>query len=98
MSLAQAFFKVQSLRIQTLIQPFVSHLDISDETDQWIQTYLRDLFAEQNIVTLHLQNKHIAVVSKYLLSIDIQSMHVVSSDWTTDILKEEIGHLRQSLK
>jgi hypothetical protein len=96
--LVQAFFKVQSLRIQALIQPFVSHLDISQETDQWIQIYLPHLFTQQSIIAIRLQDKHIDFISKYLLSTDIQSMHVVSSDWTTDILKEGIDYLRQRLK
>jgi hypothetical protein len=96
--LIQAFFKVQSLRIQALIRPFISHLDISQETDQWSQTYVPNLFIQQNIVALRLQDKHIAFISNYLLSTDIQCMHILSSDWTTDILKEGIDRLRQRLK
>ncbi len=97
-NLVEVFFEVQSPRIQALIQPFVSHLNISQESDQWLQTYLPNLFTEQNIVALCLQDTHIAFISKYFLSIDIQSMHVVSSDWATDILKEGLNHLRQHLK
>src|SRR5271163_3690540 len=92
--LVQAFSEIQSLRIQALIQPFVSHLDISQETDLWIQIHLPNLFIQQNIAALRLQDKHIDFIAKYLLSNDIQSMHILSSDWTTDILKEEIGFLR----
>jgi hypothetical protein len=97
-NLVQSFSKVQSLRIQALIQSFISHLDISQETDQWIEIYLSDLFIQQNIISLRLQDKHIDIISKYLLLTDIQSMHILSSDWTTDILKKGIDYLRQSLK
>jgi hypothetical protein len=97
-NLVQAFFQVQSLRIRALIQSFISNLDISQETDQWIQTYLPDLFTQQNIITLRLQDKHIEFISKHILSTNIQSMHILSSDWTTDILKEGIDYLRQHLK
>ena len=96
--LVQAFFNIQSTRIQALIQPFIAHLDISEETDSWLETYLPDLLTGENIVALRLQDKHIVFVSKYLLLTNIQSMHVVSSDWTTDRLKQGIDHLRQRLK
>jgi hypothetical protein len=97
-NLVQIFFEVQSLRIQALIQSFLLHLDISQETDQWIQTYLPDLFMQLNLIAIRLQDKHINFILKYFLSTDIQSMHILSSDWTTDILKEGIDYFRQRLK
>ncbi|CAF2799969.1 unnamed protein product [Rotaria sp. Silwood2] len=97
-NLMQAFSNVESLRIQTLIQPFLSHLDISQETDQWIQTYLPVLFNQQNIVAVRLQDKHINFIMKNLLLSKIQSMHIFSSDWSTDLLKEALNHFRQYLK
>ena len=96
--LVQAFSQVQSARIQALIQPFIYNLDISNETDRWMKIYLPDLFAQQTIFTLRLQDKHLDFISKDLLNDDLQSMHILSSDWTTDLLKEEIGSLRQRLK
>jgi len=97
-NLVQIFFEVQSLRIQALIQSFLLHLDISQETDQWIQTYLPDLFMQLNLIAIRLQDKHINFILKYFLSTDIQSMHILSSDWTTDMLKEGIDYFRQHLK
>jgi hypothetical protein len=96
--LVQAFFQLQSPRIQALIRPFLYRLDISEETDQWIQTYLPDLFVQQTIIAIRLQDKHLDFISKDLFTNDLQSMHILSSDWTTDLLKEEINSLRQRLK
>jgi hypothetical protein len=96
--LVQAFFTIQSLRIRALIQPFISNLDISQKLDQWIETYLPDLFTQQSILSLRLQDKHITFISEYLLSSNIQSMNVINSDWTTEILNEGINHLRRYLK
>jgi len=96
--LVQAFSQLQSPRIQALIQPFLYNLDISEETDQWIQTYLPDLFVQQTIIALRLQDKHLDVISKDLLSNNLQSIHILSSDWTTDLLKEGIDSLHQRLK
>src|ERR1700722_4805226 len=73
--IVQAFSEIQSHRIQALIHPFISHLDISQETDQWILTYLPNLFIQQNILALRLQDTHIDFISKYFLSTNIQSMH-----------------------
>lgn len=97
-NLIQAFSEVQSLRLRALIQPFISHLDISEENDQWIELYLPNLTIQQNILALRLQDKHINIIAKFFLSTDIQSMHIRCSDWTTDILKEGIDYLRQHLK
>lgn len=97
-NLVEIFLDVPSSRIQALIQPFVSHLNISQESNQWMQTYLPNLFIQQNIIALRLQDKHISFISKYLLSTAIQSMHVINSDWSTDILKEGLDYLRQHLK
>ncbi|CAF0916147.1 unnamed protein product [Rotaria sp. Silwood1] len=97
-NLIQTFSNVKSLRIQALIQSFLSHLDISQETDQWIQTYLPILINQQNIVALRLQDKHIKFISKDLLLSKIHSIHVFSSDWNTDLLKEGLDHFRQRLK
>ena len=96
--LVQLFSDIQSIRVRTLIKSLLSHLDISQETDQWIQTYLPDLFNRQDIIALRLQDRHIAFVSSYLELTRIQSMHVISSDWNTDILKENLEHIRQYLQ
>ncbi|CAF3822933.1 unnamed protein product [Rotaria sordida] len=97
-NLIKTFFNVESLRIQTLIQSFLSHLDISQETDQWIQTYLPILFNQYNIIALRLQDKHINLILKNFLLNKIQSIHLFSSDWNTDLLKEGLNHFRQCLK
>lgn len=96
--LVHGFFDIQSIRIQALIQSFILKLDISQENEQWIETYLPNLFLQQNINKLRLQDKHLNFISKYLSLIDIESMHILSSDWTTDMLKEGINNVRQHLK
>ncbi|CAF0994391.1 unnamed protein product [Adineta steineri] len=96
--LVQIFSEIKSFRIQALIQSFISHVDISQESEQWIQTYVPNLFNQQNLIALRLQDKYLANISQYLSSSDIQSMHVISSDWTTDILKEGLDHIQQHIK
>lgn len=96
--LIEIFLPIESIRIQSLIQISISKVDISEKTKQWIEIYLSDLFFQQIIQTLRLQDKHVNLISNYFLTSNIQSMHILSSDWTTDILKEGIDYIRKYLK
>lgn len=96
--LIEIFLPIESIRIQSLIQISISKVDISEKTKQWIEIYLSDLFFQQIIQTFRLQDKHVNLISNYFLTSNIQSMHILSSDWTTDILKEGIDYIRKYLK
>lgn len=96
--LVRAFLDVQSARIQLLIRSFLHHLDISEETLPWIKTSLPKLFAQQTISALRLQDEHLPSLCQDFPFVDFQSMQILSSDWTTDILKEGIECFRQRLK
>ncbi|CAF2003217.1 unnamed protein product [Rotaria magnacalcarata] len=97
-NLIETFSNVQSNRIQILIQPFISHLDISQETNQWIQTYLPDILNQQNVVALRLHDKQITLLLQYVLLSKIQSMHIFDSHWSTDTLKQGLDQFGQRLK
>lgn len=96
--LIEVFSDTQCLQMELLAKLFVSYLDISQKTDKWIHKYLPDLLRQQNIIALRLQDKHIALIYEYLPSSHLQSMHIFSSDWTTDALKQGLAHFRQHLK
>ena len=96
--LIQAFFHRDSFRLQALIEPFVVHLDISRQTDLWVQTYLPELVRQYSIDALRLQDEQIPQIVDQLLAIDVPCLHILSSDWTTDILKQAIDQLRGRVK
>lgn len=96
--LIQAFSDIQSNRIQALIQPFISHLDISQETDEWVQTYLSHLFKKYLITSIRLKDKHITTILQHMLSNSIESMHIFNFDWSTDMLKVLLNYLHPHLK
>ena len=96
--LVQAFSEMRSSRIQALIHPFLHHLDISEETNQWVEIYLPQLFLRQTIIALRVQDKHLDFIAKDAFSSDLQTMHILSSDWATDLLKQGIDFLRRRLK
>ena len=96
--LVRAFLDIQSARIQLLMRSFLHRLDISQETLPWIETYLPKLFTEQGITALCLQDDQLRPLCQDFPFVDLQSMHIRSSDWTTDFLKEGIECFRQRLK
>lgn len=96
--LIQAFLEIQSDRIQRLIRSFLHHLDISQQTLTWIETYLPKFFSKQTITALRLQDQHLQLLCNDCPFVDLQSMHILSSDWTTELLKEGIECFRQRLK
>ena len=73
-----AFVGQQSHRIQALIQPFISSLDISKQDDQWIQTYLPEVLSQRRISDLCLQDRQMRFVSRYLPISDVQSIRVLT--------------------
>jgi hypothetical protein len=50
--LITTFSGLQSSRIQVLLKPFTSFLDISSENDLWIETFLPDALTRQRIDSL----------------------------------------------
>jgi len=96
--IVKAFSDFQSRRIQALIQPFTTRLDISQESDEWIQIYLPNLFIKHEIIALRLQMKHLAFITEYLLSTSIQSIQVINWDFDFDFSEHIVGHLRRHLK
>ena len=96
--LIQAFFHRDSSRLQALIEPFVAHLDISRETDLWLDTYLPELVRQYNIDALRLNDAQIPQIVDQLLVIDVPCLHILSSDWTTEMLKRAIDQLRGRVK
>jgi hypothetical protein len=94
----KAFSDFKSHRIQALIQPFISRLDISRESNEWIQTYLIDVITKHEIIALRLQMKHLPFVAEHLLSINIESMQVIKSDYDYELSEEVMGQLRRHLK
>ncbi|CAF0967212.1 unnamed protein product [Didymodactylos carnosus] len=96
--LIKAFSDLQSHRLQALIQPFISQLDVSQESDTWIQTYLPDILNKHNIIALRLQMKYLVFISEYLLSTNIQSVEVINWGPIDDTGKTVLGQLRRHLK
>jgi len=96
--LITTFSGLQSSRIQALLEPFISCLDISEENDEWIQTYLPDALTQRQIVHLRLKDKQIHFVSRYLSSSNIQSMNVISLGLNSELSEDDRVELRQCLK
>ncbi|CAF1215228.1 unnamed protein product [Adineta ricciae] len=93
--LVELLADVQSRRLQALIHSFITNLDISQQTDQWLQHYLPRIFSNSNLNALRLQDRHIPSFYSDFLSSNIQSIQVISSDWTTDLLKQGLNYIRQ---
>ena len=98
LDILKAFVDFKSRRMQVLIRSFVSQLDISYESDEWIQHCLPNLFTKYEIIAVRVQIQHLTFIWKYLLSTNIQSMEVVSYYVTDRISEQVIGHMRRHLK
>ena len=92
------FTRLQCVRIEELLQSFISFVDISRETRVCIDRYLPYAITQCKIVRLRLQDKQINVVSKYLSSSDVQSMEVISLGSNDPIVEEDLFQLRGCLK
>ncbi|CAF4298034.1 unnamed protein product [Rotaria sp. Silwood2] len=97
-NLLKTFSDFKSLRLQALIQSFISRLDISQESDEWIQNYLPNILSKHKIIALRLQMNHLVFIPEHLLSANIQSMQVTKWNALTDLPKQIMVHLRQNLK
>jgi hypothetical protein len=96
--LVDAFNPIPSCRLHRLIRPFLSHLDLSQRTNQWLDAYLPDLLTQQSTRAVRLDDRQLPCLTPHLSTIDIESMHIRHSDWTTDVLKQILAQLRQRLK
>ena len=96
--LLMAFAGLQSERVETLMQSYLSFVDISRETIEWIDMYLPYALIQCRIIGLRLQDKQISAVSKYLSLGDLQSMEVISWDSNDQISEEDLVPFRGCLK
>jgi hypothetical protein len=96
--LVTTFLGLQSYRIQALIQPLTSLLDISIQDDQWIQTYLPDALVQRRIHGLRLKDRQIRFMSKYLSVGDIHSIEVINFVLNNELVEEDLAELRRYLK
>jgi hypothetical protein len=94
----KTFSDCKSRRLQALIQPFIKKLDISQESNEWVQIYLSDLFIKYEIIGLRLRMKHLAFITEDILSTNIQSIEVINWDYDFDFSQEVIDRLRLNLK
>ena len=70
--LISGFFGPQIPRIEALIKSFTSFVDISEENDLWLETFLSDALTQRRIDSIRLNDNQIPFVSKYLPSSGIQ--------------------------
>ncbi|CAF1210800.1 unnamed protein product [Rotaria sp. Silwood1] len=96
--LLKIFSDFKSYRLQTLIQPFISRLDVSQESDEWIENNLSNVLTKYKIIALRLQMNHLLMIPEHLLSTNIQSMQVINWNIFTDLPEQIIVHLRRNLK
>ena len=93
--LVELLIDIQSRRLQALIHSFITNLDISQQSDQWLQHYLPRILCNSNLNAFRLQDRHIPSFHNDLSSSNTQSIQVISSDWTTDLLKQGLDYIRQ---
>jgi hypothetical protein len=96
--IVKAFSDFQSHRFQCLIQPFITRLDMSQESNEWVQIHLPDLFNKYEIIALRLQMKHLTFMTDHLLSTNIQSIQVINWDFHFHFSEQVVDHLRRNLK
>jgi hypothetical protein len=94
----KAFSDIQSRRVRALIQPFLTQLDISQESNEWIQNYLSAVFIKHQIMAIRLQMKHLTFISEHLLSTNIQSMQVINWDFDFDFSEQVVSQLLRNVK
>jgi len=96
--LLKAFSDCKSRRLQALIQPFISRLDVSQESIEWIQIHLPELFIKYDFIALRLQMKDLIFISEHLLSTHIQSLEMIKWNFDFHIPDEVMSQLRRNLK
>ncbi|CAF1569609.1 unnamed protein product [Rotaria magnacalcarata] len=96
--LLKIFADDKSHRFQTLIQPFISRLDISRESDEWVQNHLSNVLTQHEIVHLRLQSNHLTLIEEHLSSNHIQSMEMIDFDASNDNQKQILDRFSGKLK
>ncbi|CAF0809366.1 unnamed protein product [Rotaria sp. Silwood1] len=96
--LLKIFSDFESRRLQALIQPFIARLDISQESNEWIQNYLPNILTKNKIIALRLQMNHLVLISEHLLSTNIQSMQVTNWNVSIDFSEQIMAQLRRNLQ
>lgn len=94
----KTFYDCQSYRIQSLVQSYIKQLDISQESNEWIQVNLSDLFDRYEIIDLRLQMEHLTFITERILSTNIQSIEIMNWDYNFNFSQEIIDQLRLNLK
>lgn len=94
----KAFAGIQLDRLQTLIRPFLTAIDLSKESDQWIQTIFPE-FVHRNVIrALRIELNRLSLIPDDLFSIGIQSMEIIHSDYESNYSEQIMSQLRQNLK
>lgn len=96
--LLKTFFDVKSTRIQTLITSLISRLDVSEESDEWIENYLSNILTQYEILHLRIQSNHLKIIAEHLSSTKVQSMELVDFNACDDSQNQILDHLRKKLK
>lgn len=94
----KAFSDIQSDRLQTLIGPFLTAIDLTKESEQWIQSNLSEFSRRKAIRALRIELNHLALIPDDLFSIGIQSMEVINPDHELHCSEQIMLRLRQNLK
>ena len=71
------FVHLPPSRIQSLLEIFISSVNIFNEDARWIDKYLSIALLEQKIVVLRLKDEQISSVSKYISHDGIQTMYLI---------------------
>lgn len=83
------FVHLPPSRIESLLEIFISSIDISNEDAEWIEKYLSIALLEQKIVVLRLKDEQISSVSKYISQDSIQTMYLIltcfNDQFSTDL-------------
>ena len=94
----KAFLDIQSDRIQALINPFLTAIDLSKESAEWIESSLPRLSRQKELRALRIEMNRLSLISDDLLSTGIQSMEVINSDYDFPYSNEIMTRLRRNLK
>lgn len=96
--LIEALFRIESARLRSLLSDFLVHLDLSNRTNQWLDEYLPHLIPLYPIHSVRCEDRQISPIMHYFPHMELESMEIFHSDWTTDLLKEALDSIRSRLK
>lgn len=94
----KAFADIQSDRIQVLISPFLTAIDLSKESAEWIENSIPQLSRRNELRALRLEMNRLSLIPDDLLSGSIQSMDVINSHYDFPYSNEIMTRLRQNLQ